>query len=64
MPDDRADRDYIRECARHQNREGVVVKVYEGLSDEDRIALARMTTDGSQNSETTRWIRPQPPEEL
>ena len=35
----------LGECALHQNREGVSVNVYEGLSDEDRIALARMTTD-------------------
>jgi hypothetical protein len=63
MPDDKTDRDYIGECALHQNREGVLVNVYE-LSDEDRIALARMTTDARQNEETTRWIGPQPPEEL
>jgi hypothetical protein len=42
----------------------VVVNVYEGLSDEDRIALARMTTDAHQNEVNTRWIGPQPPEEL
>jgi hypothetical protein len=64
MPDDKTDRDYIGECALHQNREGVLVNVYEGLSDEDRIALARMTTDGRQNDETRRWIVAQPPEEL
>ena len=64
MPDDKADRNYIDECAQHQNREGVVVNVYEGLSNEDRIALARMTTDGSQNEVPTRWIGPLPPEEL
>ena len=63
MPDDKTDRDYIGECALHQNREGVSVNVYEGLSDEDRIALARMTTD-AQNEEITRWIGPHPPEEL
>jgi hypothetical protein len=64
MPDDRADRDYIGECALHQNREGVSVNVYEGLSDEDRIALARMTTDASPSGETRRWIATHPPEEL
>ena len=41
MPDDPTDRDYIGECALHQNREGVSINVYEGLSDEDRIALQR-----------------------
>ena len=64
MPDDKTDRDYIGECALHQNREGVPVNVYEGLSDEDRIALARMTTDARQNEVITRWIGPLPPEEL
>ena len=62
MPDDKTDRDYIGECARHQK--GVPVNVYEGLSDEDRIALARMTTDARQNEVITRWIGPLPPEEL
>jgi hypothetical protein len=36
--------------------------VYEGLSDEDRTALARMTTDGRRDDDTTRWS--QPPDEL
>jgi hypothetical protein len=62
MPDDKTDRDYIGECALHQNREGAMVNVYEGLSDEDWIALARMTTDGRQYENTKRWS--QPPEEL
>ena len=60
MPDDRSDRDYIGACALRQNREGVSVNVYEGLSDEDRIALVRMTTDA--NPSGGRWTHP--PEEL
>ena len=64
MPNDRTDRDYIGECALHQNPEGVLGSVYEGLSDEDRIALARMTTDACPSGETRRWIATHPPEEL
>jgi hypothetical protein len=36
--------------------------VYEGLSDEDRMALARMTTDRRRDDNATRWS--QPPDEL
>jgi|KBSSwiStaDraftv2_1062776.scaffolds.fasta_scaffold1460263_2 hypothetical protein len=64
MPDDPTDRDYIGECALHQDREGVSINVYEGLSDEDRIALARMTTDSRPNGESSGWIAAHPPEEL
>ena len=64
MPDDRTDRDYIGECALHQNPEGVLVNVYEGLSHEDRIALARMTTDARPSGASTGWIATHPPEEL
>jgi hypothetical protein len=63
MPDDKADRDYIGECALHQNREGTLNDVYAGLSDEDRMALARMIMDGRPSEEAGRWIG-QPPEEL
>jgi hypothetical protein len=54
-------RDYIGECARRQNREGAGVDVYHGLSDEDRVALARMITDREQY-DTKRWSHP--PDEL
>jgi hypothetical protein len=39
MPDDTSDRNHIQECARHQICDGRMVAVYEGLSDEDRMAL-------------------------
>lgn len=61
MPDDETARDYIGECARHQNRENGLFSVYASLSDEDRIALAAMTTDANQH-DATRW--PHPPDEL
>jgi len=62
MPDDTSDRDHIQECARHQICDGRMAAVYEGLSDEDRTALARMTTDGRRDDNATRWS--QPPDEL
>jgi hypothetical protein len=61
MPDARSARDYIGEFARHQNCEGPSVDVYAGLSEEDRIALMRMLTDGDHH-EAKRWVLP--PEEL
>jgi len=62
MSDDKPAPDYIGECALHQNRERVTVNLYKDLSDEDRIALARMTTDAAQHDDRTRWSHP--PEEL
>jgi len=62
MPEDETERDDIGECALHQHREGGMVNVYEGLSDEDRIALARMTTDERPRESLARWSHP--PEEL
>jgi hypothetical protein len=64
MPDAETDRDYIGECALHQSREGTMSDVYAGLSHEDRMALARMITDGRPNEEIGPWIWRQPPEEL
>jgi hypothetical protein len=46
MSDDKPDRDCIAESALHQNSEGSMASVYARLPDEDRIALARMITDG------------------
>ena len=62
MPNEKMARDYIGECALHQNREGVSVNLYDGLPAEDRIALVRMTTDASQQEDTGRWAHP--PDEL
>jgi hypothetical protein len=61
MADDTRARDHIGECARHQNRDGASVDVYDGLSEEDRLALARMLTD-RERPDTRRWANP--PEEL
>jgi len=47
MLDDRTERDSVAECALHPNRERGAASVYEGLSEEDRIAPARMITDGA-----------------
>jgi hypothetical protein len=61
MPDDRTSGDHIAECARHQHCESGLFSVYSGLSDEDRSALARMTTDADQR-DARRWTHP--PDEL
>jgi hypothetical protein len=62
MTADRIDRDHIQECAQHQISDGRMAAVYEGLSDKDRMALARMTADTRRDDDTTRWSRP--PDEL
>ena len=61
MTDDEIARNYIGECALHQNREDVSVNVYDGLSEVDRLALARMTSDGD-GYDPRRWTHP--PDEL
>jgi hypothetical protein len=63
MSDDKPGRNYIAECALRQNRDGMIASVYAGLSEPDRIALARMTTDTRQDDDNaSRWSHP--PDEL
>ena len=61
MPGDGIGRDYIDECARHQNVESSRVSVYAGLSDEGRSALVTMTSDADR-CYASRWAHP--PDEL
>ena len=62
MTDDRTDRDYILECALRQDLESSLADVYQGLSEEDRIALARMITDCRWREDGGPWAVP--PDEL
>ena len=62
MAEEKTGRDSIGECAVHQNREDGMADVYAGLSAEDRIALAKMITDGRPREDAGRWSHP--PEEL
>ena len=62
MAEEKTGRDSIEDCSVHQNRDDGMADVYAGLSAEDRIALAKMITDGRPPDDTGRWSHP--PEEL